>query len=140
MHTFSSVVAYLVDLLGLTDDKPVFEEDIVEENVRWDLWDLRSRTDRRPFALQHVQELCQAHGLAVLCDVCALQKIWKIAFVKMASANWPGASLSNLEKEHVSDNARWEESVKEVKDNLNECDHPVHEIEQILKYYFRSTA
>lgn len=67
-------------------DIPIVEDQNVAEDLHWDLRYLTSEYDRRPSALQRVEEHYQTYGIFVPFDVKSVQKVVKDALA--ASKCW----------------------------------------------------
>lgn len=105
----SSVFGSSVDFLDPANDMPVSEDGIFEKDALWDLRDLAFKDSAGPSALQRVQELCQAYGLAVPSDVRAVQKLLKDALAALDCIDKDRGSLANLHKELKSENTECKE-------------------------------
>lgn len=75
-HAVNAIIAVfgsLADFPVLAADIPVVDNDIVNKNVLWNLYDVTSRNHHRPSVSQRVPMSCKTRSLAVLSFVMSVQ-------------------------------------------------------------------
>lgn len=107
----SSVLETFGDFLGPTVDVFMVEDEIVEENVSWDLRDMMSKDNCGPSSLRYVQDYRRTHGLSVPSDARFVQKLIEETLVALVSADGDEASLSNLKEAYAAEKAELEKSL-----------------------------
>lgn len=111
------------DLPDATNYMPASEDDIVEEDVLWDLWDLTAKDKRGPSELLCEVELCQAYGLIEPPDIRAVQKLFLEALAPLDSVDIDWSSLVNLKKEYESDKKGYGKLLKAIQFRVSESEH-----------------